>query len=181
MRRGELLGLRWCDVDLDMAALSVVQALQRLHGGRYIVKEPKSSRGRRLIALPPSLAIVLRQHMAQAEAQRALLDLRLAETDLVFSHLDGAPLDPGTVTHSFRKIARKAGSFHVRFHDLRRTHASLMLRAGVHPKIVSERLGHSTVSITLDTYSRVMPGLQEAAALRFEEGLQDKEQIRRHV
>ncbi len=86
--------------------------------------------------------------------------------------LDGKPLDPSTITHTFRKILKRAGLPTLRFHDLRHTHASLMLKQGIHPKIVSERLGHSSIGITLDTYSHVMPGLQEAAALRFEEGLQ---------
>ncbi len=78
---------------------------------------------------------------------------------------------PNSVTHGFIKIVRRAGLHGIRLHDLRHTHASLMLRQGVHPKIVSERLGHSTVGITLDTYSHVTPGLQESAAMRFEEGL----------
>ena len=176
MRRGELLGLRWCDVDLDMATLSVVQSLQRRYGGEFLVKEPKSSRGRRLIALPPSLAILLRQHKAQQDDVRKLLGLALAETDLVFAHLDASPLDPSTISHAFGRITRKAGLPNIRFHDLRHTHASLMLRNGVHPKIVSERLGHSSIAITLDTYSHVLPGLQEAAALRFEDALQGTRQ-----
>jgi integrase len=90
---------------------------------------------------------------------------------LVFCRLDGSPLLPTTVTRAFTRTVRAVGLPGVRFHDLRHTHATLMLRQGVHPKIVSERLGHSTISITLDTYSHVLPGLQEAAALRFDEGL----------
>ena len=138
---------------------------------RYVFKEPKSARGRRLIALPPSLALVLRQHRQQQEALKAFLCLELAGSALVFAHFDGSPLDPSTITHTFSKVARRAGFPHIRLHDLRHTHASLMLRQGVHPKIVSERLGHSSVSITLDTYSHVLSGLQEAGALRFEESL----------
>ena len=92
--------------------------------------------------------------------------------DLVFTSVEGKPIDPCVLTHAFARIAARAGLEGVRFHDLRHTHATLMLRQGVHPKIVSERLGHSTVAITLDTYSHVLPGLQEAAAQRFEEGLQ---------
>ena len=95
----------------------------------------------------------------------------LADSDLMFSHPDGPLMKPSSVTHAFKWIARKLGFNGIRFHDLRHTHASLMLAQGVHPKIVSERLGHSTVGITLDTYSHVTPGLQESAAKRFEEGL----------
>jgi len=97
-----------------------------------------------------------------------LLGKPLGEDSLVFAHPDGAPLDPSTISHQFAQLLKKAGLPHVRFHDLRHTHATLMLKGGVHPKIVSERLGHATVAITLDTYSQVVPGLQEAAARRFD-------------
>jgi integrase len=126
-----------------------------------------------MIALPPSLAITLRGHKAQLAEQKALFGIPFADTDLVFAHLDGSPLDPTTVSHAFNKVARRVGLAQIRFHDLRHTHASLLLRQGVHPKVVSERLGHSTVAITLDVYSHVTPGLQEAAALRFEDAIQN--------
>jgi len=171
MRLGELLGLRWCDVDLDMAALSVVQALYKRSGVCKMV-EPKSSRSRRRIALSPSLALLLRQYKADQQAQRILLGEPLADSGLVFSHIDGKPLDPGVVSHTFAKLLRKAGLPHIRFHDLRHSHATLLLKAGIHPKIVSERLGHANIGITLDTYSHVLPGLQERAAERFDEMLE---------
>lgn len=95
----------------------------------------------------------------------------LTPDDLVFSNPDGSPLLPNSLTHAFSAIARRLGLEGIRFHELRHTHASLMLRQVIHPKIVSERLGHATIGITLDTYSHVTPGLQEAAALSFEEGL----------
>ena len=171
MRLGELLGLRWCDVDLDMASLSVVQALYKRSGVCKMV-EPKSSRSRRRIALSPSLALLLRQYKADQQAQRILLGEPLADSGLVFSHIDGKPLDPGVVSHTFAKVLRKAGLPHIRFHDLRHSHATLLLKAGIHPKIVSERLGHANIGITLDTYSHVLPGLQERAAERFDEMLE---------
>jgi integrase len=90
---------------------------------------------------------------------------------LVFCTPDGNPLPPNTVTKTFRKLADSIGLHGVCFHDQRHGHATLMLRQGVHPKIVSERLGHASINITLDTYSHVLPGLQAAAAKRFEEGL----------
>ncbi|MBA7615552.1 putative prophage phiRv2 integrase [subsurface metagenome] len=173
LRRGELLGLRWCDIDLDLATLSVIQALQQLRGGQYIFREPKSRRGRRQIALSPSLAILFREHRTKQENDRRLLCRPLVPTDLVFSHPDGRPLRPTSVTRAFRAIAHSLGLEGVRLHDLRHAHATLMLQQGIHPKIVSERLGHSSVAITLDIYSHVLPGLQEAAARRFEEVLQD--------
>lgn len=93
----------------------------------------------------------------------------LTDSDLVFAHLDGRPLDPGVVTHTFRKIAAKIGLPRLRFHDLRHAHATLKLKAGAHPKIVQERLGHGSISVTLDLYSHVVSGLQESAARRLEE------------
>ena len=174
MRRGELLGLRWCDVDLLMATISVTQTLQRLYGGEFSVREPKSARSRRLIPLPPSLAILLRQHKERQEEQRILLGSIVKETDLVFAHPDGSPLDPSTVSHTFGKIARKAGLVNIRFHDLRHAHASLMLRTGASPKVISERLGHSSIAITMDIYAHIIPGLQEEAVVRFEGALKPR-------
>ena len=95
------------------------------------------------------------------------------DADYVFSQLDWSPIDPDAVTHAFARIIKQAGFSKMRFHDLRHTHASLMLKQDVHPKIASECLGHSSFAITLDTYSHVLPGLQEAAALRFEDGVQE--------
>ncbi len=167
MRLGELLGLRWCDVDLDMASLSVVQALYKRSGVCKMVK-PKSSHSRRRIALSPSLALLLRDHKAEQQVQRILLGTPLSDSDLVFCHHDGKPLDPGVVSHTFARVLKKAGLPHIRFHDLRHTHATLLLKGGIHPKIVSERLGHANIGITLDTYSHVLPGLQEKAAEHFD-------------
>ena len=95
----------------------------------------------------------------------------------MFAYPDGRPLDPSTVTHAFGQMIKKAGLPHIRFHDLRHTHATLMLKGGVHPKIVSERLGHANIGITLDTYSHVVPGLQEAAALRFDALIRSESEV----
>jgi len=171
LRRSELLALRWSYVDLDLATLSVVETLHQLHNREFVFRQPKSKKGRRLIALSPSLALLLRDHKAKQELDRMLLGKPLLPNDLVFSNPDGSPLQPDGITKAFTRITRSIGLYGVRFHDLRHTHATLMLWQGIHPKIVSERLGHSSIAITLDTYSHVMPGLQEAAAQRFEEGL----------
>ncbi|GAI62261.1 unnamed protein product [marine sediment metagenome] len=148
MRLGELLGLRWCDVDLDMASLSVVQALYK-HSGVCKMVRPKSSHSRRQIALSPSLALLLRQHRGEQQARGILLGKPLADTDLVFCRTNGKPIEPAVVSHTHATVLKKAGLPHIRFHDLRHTHATLMLKQGVHPKIVSERLGHSSVAITV--------------------------------
>ncbi|MBL7208523.1 MAG: tyrosine-type recombinase/integrase, partial [Dehalococcoidia bacterium] len=108
MRRGELLGLRWCDVDLELASLSVVQTLYKSRGS-CIVKEPKSSYSRRSIALSPSLALLLRRHRAEQELRARQLGRQLADADLVFSRLDGSAVDPSTLSHTFVKVVAKAG------------------------------------------------------------------------
>lgn len=171
LRRSEILGLRWKDVSLPMATLSVVQVLHRLPGGVTVFLEPKTAKGRRAVSLSPNAVSSLRSHRAQQELLRAVMGGTLSEDDLVFSKADGSPLKPDTISQAFKDITRKAGLQDVRLHDLRHTHATLMLQQGVHPKIVQERLGHATIAVTLDTYSHVLPGLQEAAALRFDEGL----------
>ena len=93
----------------------------------------------------------------------------MKDDDLIFSGLGGKPLLPDTISHVWAKLVKRVGLEHIRFHDARHTHASLMLKQGVHPKVVQERLGHATISTTLDLYSHVAPGLQEAAAARFDE------------
>jgi len=171
LRQAELLGLRWRDLDLDLSSLSVSQVLYKRKGVCQF-KEPKSEHSRRRLDLSPSLALFLRMYRSQKERERLYLGKPLTDYDCVFSNIDGTPMDPGTLTHNFAKIARRAGLSGVRFHDLRHTFASLMLLAGVHPKIVSEMLGHSGVALTLDTYSHVIGGLQEAAMRRLDDVLQ---------
>jgi integrase len=172
MRRSEALGLRWCDVNLETSTISVTQTLHQLRSGEYIFREPKNKHSKRQIALPPSLAILLWQHQLKQEHAHKLLGKPLIPKDLVFSHPDGRPLRPNSVTRAFQTIADSVGLRGARLHNLRHAHATILLQEGVHPKIVQERLGHSSVSTTLDIYSHVMPGLQEAAARKFEEGLQ---------
>ncbi|MGD0121711.1 MAG: site-specific integrase [Candidatus Limnocylindrales bacterium] len=166
MRRGELLGLRWRDVDLDGAALSIQQTYIRgAEGLGY--GAPKTAKGRRRITLDAETVGILR---AQKRAQ-ATLRIRAGsiwkDNDLVFAREDGSPIDPDVVSTQFYRLTARAGLPRIRLHDIRHTHATLLLMAGVHPKVVSERLGHSSILITLDTYSHVLPGLQEDAVDRF--------------
>ncbi len=174
MRLGEILGLRWCDVDFNSGSLFVVQSLYKRSGVCEMI-EPKSPHSRRQIAMPASLIAVLEKQGVVQEAQKGLLGKSITKRDLVFAHPDGKPLDPGVVSHSFSKILIKAGLPHIRFHDLRHTHATLLLKADIHPKIVSERLGHASIGITLDTYSHVLPGLQQKAAKSFDDILEQKQ------
>ncbi len=168
LRRGEALALKWRCVDLDMASLYVVDTAYKLHDGTFVIKEPKTAHSRRSIALSPSLALLLRKYREDQVQFGLSVGRAISDDDFVFTPLGGGPLDPDTVSHAFAKLIRKAGLPHIRLHDLRHSHATLMLKAGIHPKIVSERLGHSSIAITLDIYSHVLPGLQEAAAERFD-------------
>ena len=170
LRQAELLGLRWRDLDLPLASLSVTQVLYKRKGVCQF-KEPKTGHSRRRLNLPPSLALFLRQYKAKRGAESLLFGKPLMEDDLVFGNVDGAAMDPGTLTHNFARIAQRAGLPGTRFHDLRHTFASLMLLADIHSKVVSEMLGHSSVAFTLDGYSHVVPGLQEAAGKRLDEVL----------
>lgn len=169
LRRSELLALKWIDVDLPLAQLSVRRTIHTLRNGKVIYGEPKTAKSRRLVSLSPSTCRVLAEHRAkQVELRRSLGLQPLSEDSLVFSHWDGSPLLPDTVSHTFMNLARKCGLNNIRLHDLRHSHASLLLKQNTHPKIVSERLGHANTLITLDLYSHVTPGLQQAAAKRFD-------------
>jgi integrase len=115
---------------------------------------------------------VLKEYHEKITTERLLEGKSLKETDLVFSTIDGSPLHPNTISRAWSNLAKKCGISAARLHDARHSHASIMLKAGIHPRIVQERLGHSTIAITLDTYSHISPGLQEAAAKRFDDALQ---------
>jgi len=162
MRRGEALALKWKNVDLDSAKLFVVESGYKLNG-EYIIKEPKTPKSRRQIDLDRKLVSLLRRHKENEEALRMTLGGVLSSSDFVFAQPDGTPLSPDTVTHACAKILARAGLPHVRLHDLRHTHATILMILGLPSKVVSERLGHSSSRITLDTYSHVTPGLQKAA------------------
>ena len=183
MRRSELLALRWQDIDFIFSQVYVNRSLHHLKDGSYIFTEPKSAKSRRTIALSPSAILTLREHKEKQEAQRILLGTPLKENDLVFSTLEGKPLRPNTITRAWVMLAKRAGVRVIRLHDARHTHASLMLKQGTHPKIVQERLGHSSIQMTLDTYSHVAPGLQQAAAESFDRMLftkREKEPVENH-
>jgi integrase len=169
MRRSELLALKWSDIDLLLCQLSVNRTVHQLHDGTIIFRQPKTEKGRRLIALSPSTAIMLREYKARQELAFQMLGKSLTEEDLLFCQTNGSALLPDSITHAWHNLAHRCGLAGIRLHDARHTHASIMLKQGIHPKIVQERLGHASIQITLDTYSHVAPGLQEAAALKFDE------------
>lgn len=174
MRRSELLALRWCDLDLLLCQIYVSRSLHVLIGGQTIIRQPKSAKGRRMIALSPLTASVLRDHREKQSLERGMLGKPMNGEDFVFSNAEGKSLLPNSVTHAWIKLVRRTGIKPIRMHDARHSHASLMLKQGAHPKVVQERLGHASIQITLDTYSHVAPGLQEAAAARFDQAFDTK-------
>jgi integrase len=165
MRRGEVLGLRWADLDLDLKDgwLSVRQTLVVVDN-QPRVSEPKTARGRRRIALDAETVAALRAHHKLQAADRLAAGPVWQGSDLVFTRPDGAPLHPEYVRRQFDRLLQRTGLPRIHLHDLRHTHATLALQAGVHPKVVSERLGHTTVAMTLDLYSHTIPALQQDAA-----------------
>ena len=163
LRQGEALGLRWEDVDLDTATLHVRHGLQRLDGKLTLVA-PKTQRSRRTVMLPAVAVKSLRAHRERQAHERVLAAQLWREADFVFTTPLGGPLDGNNVTHAFQRVLKSADLPHQRFHDLRHACASLLLVQGVSPRVVMEVLGHSQVTLTLNTYSHVMPSLQREAA-----------------
>lgn len=167
MRRSELLGLRWADVDLASATVVVSATLVSGAGGPLFEELQKTRAGHRTISLDEGTVDALRIEAARQEHDRRLVKDWDNQHGLVFVWDDGRHLNPDWVWHEFVRLVDEAGLPRVRFHDLRHTHATLLLRAGVNPRVVSERLGHSSVAFTLDTYAHVLPGMQAAAADTF--------------
>jgi integrase len=168
LRRGEIVALRWSHIDLAAGKMAVVESAEQTAGGvRY--KPPKSGRGR-TVALSAMVLTELRQHrLAQAE-ELLRLGVRASDATFVYTRQDGEPMQPRSLSQMWSTITTTLPR--IRFHDLRHAHATHMLAAGVHPKVASERLGHSRVGITLDLYSHVLPGMQEDAAARVDEAFQ---------
>ena len=175
MRRSELLGLRWLDLNLSRGTVSIAQVLHCLPGGRIVFEQPKTARSKRLVRLSQETTLALRAYRDTVEADLEQVGDSISGERLLFSQINGAPLLPNMVTHAFAKIIRRACLGGFTFHSLRHTHASIMLQQGVSSKTVAERLGHSTVVITLDTYSHLTPGVKEDAVDRFEEALRQAE------
>lgn len=171
MRRGELVGLRWEYVNIEERWLSVVSTLQRINGRGLIIGSPKSKTSKRQITLGMEAVKLFR------EIKKSQLERRLAagpvweDNDLVFCQPNGRPLHPDKVSNEFKRIVDSAGLPHLSLKGLRHAHATLLLSAKIHPKVVSERLGHSRISVTMDIYSHVMPGMQDEAAAALDERL----------
>jgi integrase len=164
MRRGEALGLRWRDIDFDASQIAIVQTLSVVDG-EIVLGEPKTAGSRRTVYVGDATIRTLRsQRKQQAEEQLAVGPAWRDDSDLVFRDELGAPEHPDRLSRVFRQLVAEANVPPIRLHDLRHTNATLALKAGVHPKVVSERLGHASIAITLDLYSHVTPGISREAA-----------------
>jgi integrase len=165
LRRGEAIGLRWEDVDLESQCLFVTQQITDVRG-KLVVGTPKTRRGRRVVPVDMLTVDLLREHQRVQDAEQAAWGSASRHQGLVFCREDGRPLRPEFVTRHFQALAIKAGLPAIRLHDLRHTNASLALAAGIDIKVVSERLGHSTMAVTADLYTHVVPSLGRDAAKR---------------
>lgn len=171
MRRGEILGLRWKHVDFENRNLSVTQTLYRTREKGLIFQEPKTKNAKRQIALPGFVIEELKKHKLEQNKIKLALGAGYQDHQLVNCYEDGRPIDPRNILKHFERVTQKAGVPRLRFHDLRHTHATILLQLRENPKVVSERLGHSNIGITLDTYSHVIPDMQQDTADKFEQAM----------
>ena len=165
MRRGELAGLRWSDIDLDAARLTVSHQIIGV-GGELRVSDLKTASSRRTVALDEATVSELRRHWRHQREQQLATGAR-SEWDYVFAQPDGSPPNPHRITDAFIRAVKRLDVPRIRFHDLRHTHATILLQHNVNPKVVSERLGHSNAAVTMNIYQHVMPAMQAAAADTF--------------
>ena len=163
MRRGEVLGLRWQDIDFDGRALQINQTILSVNY-ELMVGGPKTARSRRRVALDPATLEVLGEHRKAQRVEKALIGKRYDDHGLVFPRIEGTPIHPDYFSQTFDRTVRRLGLPKIRLHDLRHTHATLGLAAGVPVKVISERLGHATSAFTADVYMHVIPDLEHDAA-----------------
>lgn len=167
LRRGEVLGLRWSDVDFEAKTITIAQALARV-GGKLHFIEPKTRQSRRRLPLHDGLVAALREHRRRQIEARLATGPRWHDRGLVFTTGIGTPLEPRALNEDFEGLVAKAALRRVRLHDLRHACASFLLAQGIHPRVVMELLGHSQISLTMDTYSHVMPDAMRQAVVSIE-------------
>jgi integrase len=166
LRQSEALALQWRDIDFVLGTLSVRRGLHRVPGEGLVFTEPKNERSRRRIALPKPLLEQLRKHRETQDLERLVAGSEWADWELVFAQPNGRPLDKHSDYEAWTQLLDDAGVRRIRLHDGRHTAATLLLAAGVHPRVVMELLGHSQMRTTMDIYSHVMPALAQEAADR---------------
>lgn len=169
MRRGELLALRWSDINFERGRLLVLHSVDFIAGYGYVEGKPKTAAGKRVVSLPAFLLEMLKQHRAQQSEQRQHV-ADWVDNDLVFPNQKGGYLHPNHMGETFRKLLKEANLPPLRFHDLRHSAATILLARGVNIKVVSELLGHSDIVITLRTYGHLLPSMQEDAVDSWKDG-----------
>lgn len=162
MRQGEILGLRWRDIDFDRNIISIRQTLS--HDGKHLKVGAKTASGVRSISIDRDTVIMLQKHRRFILKEKVLAGALYTDNDLLISTNVGNPTSPKNLSRAWYNLLEKSKLNQITFHDLRHTHASLLLKNDVHPKVVSERLGHASIQITIDLYSYLFPTLQEKAA-----------------
>ncbi len=168
MRRGELLALRWQDINFDQGTLQVKRAVSYHQVYGYVESEPKTARSRREIMLPTFVVDILVEHQKQQEEQRHAVGVDWTDKNLVFTNATGDFYSPSTLVKAFRRFLVSIGLPHMRFHDLRHSAATILLTMKVRPKVVQEILGHSQITTTMDIYSHAMPSMQGDATEQWE-------------
>jgi integrase len=166
LRQSEALALQWRDIDFDKGRLAVRRGIHRIPGKGLVFTEPKTDRSRRTIALPRPLIAALKTQRETQDLERLVAGTEWQDWDLVFAQINGRPVDKHSDYEAWCALLRDAGVRHIRLHDGRHTAATLLLTAGVHPRVVMELLGHSQMRTTTDIYSHVMPALAQEAADR---------------
>lgn len=169
MRRGELLALRWSDIDLEKGVLYVQRTVSHIPGNSYVESEPKTKSGRRRIVLPSVAIDALKEHRVYQDKARSEAGEKWNDRGIVFANYSGGFLRGDTVLDLFYQLLKDAGLPPMRFHDLRHSAATILFVAGVNPKVIQELLGHSKISITLEMYSHVLPSMQQEAAGKMDE------------
>ncbi len=173
LRRGELIGLKWSDINFSGDSLSVNRTIEETRISGVVEKTPKTKKSLRLIALPGITLSALKTLRKEQSEQKLRLGPLFQDNGYLFANDDGTIWKPDAFTKAFQRLVKGSNIDHVRFHDLRHSHASQLLKQGINPKVVSERLGHSSIAITMDTYSHVLPGLQEEAASKINDALKE--------
>jgi len=168
MRMGELLALRWSDVDLGTGSIQVQHTINRYGKGGLIESEPKTAAGKRRVMLPPFASDILKEHRARQTTVKAKVGAAWKDNNLVFCNGVGGFIESNNLRVMFRQLLEKAGLPRIRFHDLRHSAATLLVSMGVNPKVIQELLGHSHVSITLQVYSHMLPSMQKEAIDKLE-------------
>jgi len=170
LRRGEALGLQWKDIDFENKTISVIRSLLPSIG-TPIFHEAKTKTSERTIVISDSIIFELEKHKNKQYRYRKLLGSAYKDYDLVTCLSDGSPINPASFSHTFARTLKKHNLTHIRFHDLRHSNATLMLKHNISPKVASERLGHSKINITLDLYSHVLKEMQVEAANKIDNAI----------